>query len=370
MSEPAHLVEPRQRLLSLDFMRGFIMILLILESTELYEKLDATTAGTGYNVVVQQFFHHPWNGLHFWDLIQPGFMFIAGAAMAYSLHRQQEQNVPWRQSFIKTLKRSALLLFWGVWTRAIKPDGLNFELWNVLAQLAFTTLIAFLVFRWSIKNQVIFSLFLLVLTEILYRFTNVSGFNQAFTDQHNFGNYIDLLLVRKISKGGWVTINFIPTACHTIWGMMAGSLLLSNKPADIKLKRLVLAGIILLVAGYIEGATITPIIKRIATSSFVLVSGGWCTIALAFLYWWNDIKGHTKYAWIVTVVGMNSLFIYLFIEIVSGGINEYVNKIAAGFLTPAHLPVLLIGVIASVLTFLLEWYLCWYMYRKKVFIKI
>jgi predicted acyltransferase len=370
MSEPAHFVEPRQRLLSLDFMRGFIMILLIWESTGLYEKLDVATTGTGFNIVVQQFFHHPWNGLHFWDLIQPGFMFIAGAAMAYSLHRQQERNVPWRQSFIKTLRRSALLLFWGVWTRAIKPDGLNFELWNVLAQLAFTTLIAFFIFRWAIKSQVIFSLFLLVLTEILYRFTNVSGFNQPFTDQHNFGNYIDLLLVHKISKGGWVTINFIPTACHTIWGMMAGSLLLSNKSADIKLKRLLLAGIVLLIAGYIEGATITPIIKRIATSSFVLVSGGWCLVALAFLYWWNDIKGHTKYAWIVTVVGINSLFIYLFIEIVSDGINGYVNKIAAGFLTPAHLPELLIGIIASVLTFLLEWYLCWYMYRKKVFIKI
>ena len=131
-----------------------------------------------------------------------------------------------------------------------------------------------------------------------------------------------------------------------------------------------LAGIILLAAGYIDGATITPIIKRIATSSFVLVSGGWCLVALAFLYWWNDIKDHTKYAWVATIIGMNSLFIYLFIEIVSGGINDYVNKIAAGFLTPAHLPVLLIGIIASVLTFLLEWYLCWYMYRKKVFIKI
>ena len=252
----------------------------------------------------------------------------------------------------------------------MKPEGLNFELWNVLAQLAFTTMIAFFIFRWSIKSQVIFSLFLLILTEILYRFTNVSGFNQAFTDQHNFGNYIDLLLVHKISKGGWVTINFIPTACHTIWGMMAGSLLLSNKSADIKLKWLLLAGVVLLAVGYIEGVTITPIIKRIATSSFVLVSGGWCLVALAFLYWWNDIKKHTRYAWLVTVVGMNSLFIYLFIEIVSGGINDYVNKIAAGFLTPAHLPVLSIGIIASVLAFLLEWYLCWYLFRKKVFIKI
>ncbi|QEC80397.1 DUF5009 domain-containing protein [Mucilaginibacter ginsenosidivorax] len=357
-------------MISLDFMRGFIMILLILEGTGLFEKLDAATAGTGFTVIVQQFFHHPWNGLRFWDLIQPGFMFIAGAAMSYSLHRQQEHGSPWRQSFIKTLKRSALLLFWGVWTRIVKPEGLNFELWNVLAQLAFTTLIAFLIFSWSVKNQILFSFFLLLFTEIVYRFTNVSGFNQPFTNQHNFGNYVDLLLVHKISKGGWVTINFIPTACHTIWGMMAGSLLLSNKPAGLKLKWLMMAGIILLAMGYVEGVALTPIIKRIATSSFVLVSGGWCLLALAVLYWWNDIKGHTRYAWIVTVVGMNSLFIYLFIETISSGINEYVNSITAAFLSPTHLPVLFIGIIASALTFLLEWFLCWYMFRKKVFIKI
>lgn len=363
-------VHPRQRLISLDLMRGLIMILLILESTELYDKLNTATTGTGVNLVVQQFFHHPWNGLHFWDLIQPGFMFIAGAAMAYSLQRQREQGISWGQSFIKTLKRSALLLFWGIWTRIVKPDGLNFELWNVLAQLSFTTLIAFLIFRWSIERQIIFSVFLLILTEILYRFTNVRGFDQPFTDQHNIGNYIDLLLVHKISKEGWVTINFIPTACHTIWGMMAGSLLLSNKPAVLKLNWLLLAGTLLLAAGYIEGATITPIIKRIATSSFVLVSGGWCLIALAFLYWWNDIKGHTRYTNVIAAVGMNSIFIYLFIETISGGINEYVNKITDSFLTPTHIPVLSIGIIASLLTFLLEWYMCWFLYKRNVFIKI
>ena len=370
MADTDTLVQPRQRLLSLDVMRGFIMILLILEGTELYDKLDVATAGTGFNVVIKQFFHHPWNGLHFWDLIQPGFMFIAGAAMAYSLHRQQEQGVPWRQSFLKTLKRSVILLFWGIFTRAVKPEGLNFELWSVLSQLAFTTMMAFLIFRWSVRNQLLFSFALLLFTEILYRFTYVSGFDQPFTDQHNIGNYIDLLLVHQISKGGWVTINFIPTACHTIWGMMAGSLLLSSKPGVVKLKLLLIAGIILLAAGYFEDIVFTPIIKRIATSSFVLVSGGWCLLSLAFLYWWNDIKGHTKFAWLITVVGMNSIFIYLFIETISGGINGYVGNVTASFLTPTHMPVLCIGIIASLLTFLLEWYMCWFLYKKKVFIKI
>ena len=221
-------VSPSQRLLSLDFMRGLIMVFLMLESSSLYEHLSELTDGNPLHSVVIQFFHHPWNGLRFWDLIQPGFMFMAGTAMAYSLNRQQQSGMSWNESFLKTLKRSGWLFFWGVLDYAVRPGGLSFELWDVLTQLSFTTLVAFLIFRWSATSQILFSIGLLALTEVLYRFTNVIGFDQPFTDQHNFGNYMDLVLMNKINSGGWVAINCIPTAAHTIWGVLAGKLLLSN----------------------------------------------------------------------------------------------------------------------------------------------
>ena len=188
----------------------------------------SVTEGISLQLFFEQFFHHPWNGLRFWDLIQPGFMFMAGTAMAYSLHRQQVQGVPWRESFIKVLKRSCWLFFWGVLDYAVRRDGLSFELWDVLTQLSVTTLIAFFIFRWSYSAQIAFSLGLLVLTEILYRYTNIPNFDQPFTDQHNFGNYMDLVLMNKINEGGWVAINCIPTAAHTIWGALVGKLLLSS----------------------------------------------------------------------------------------------------------------------------------------------
>src|SRR5689334_11507476 len=110
-----------QRLLSLDFMRGFIMVLLALESAGLYEHLsDASSEGSLFHRFMQQFFHHPWNGLHFWDLIQPGFMFMAGVSMAYSLRKQKQQNYSWNKSFKKTLRRCALLFFWGVLDYAVR----------------------------------------------------------------------------------------------------------------------------------------------------------------------------------------------------------------------------------------------------------
>ena len=83
-----------KRLLSLDVMRGLIMILLAAESTSLYSRLDKAAAGTWLQRVTEQFFHHDWHGLRFWDLIQPAFMTMAGAAMFLSFYfkEQKESN--------------------------------------------------------------------------------------------------------------------------------------------------------------------------------------------------------------------------------------------------------------------------------------
>lgn len=359
------------RLLSLDFMRGLIMVLLMLEGAGMYENLFEATEDNGLQLLILQFFHHPWNGLRLWDLIQPGFMFMAGTAMAYSLHRQQQQGMPWTESFLKTLKRSGWLFFWGVLDYAVRPGGLSFELWDVLTQLSFTTLVAFFIFSWSSKAQILFSIGLLLLTEILYRFTNVPGFNEAFVDQHNFGNFMDLVLMNKINKGGWVAINCLPTAAHTIWGVLAGKLLMSGMSELEKVKRLAIAGIAGLILGFGMDLTVTPIIKRIATSSFVLASGGWCLLGLSLFYWWIDIKGQGKYVWFFTVVGMNSLFIYLFMEIVaSRWFNGYVAAVTNGLMSLINIPPLMMAIITSVIIFSLEWNMCRFLYKKGIFFKI
>jgi predicted acyltransferase len=360
-----------QRLLSLDFMRGLIMVLLMLESTHLYDHLFELSSDNFLNGFFLQFFHHPWHGLRFWDLIQPGFMFMAGTAMAYSLHRQLQNGMSWGQSFRKTLTRSGWLFFWGVLDYAVRSDGLSFELWDVLTQLSFTTLVAFLIFRWSYTSQIIFSIGLLVLTEILYRFTNVPGFDLPFTDQHNFGNYIDLILMNKINPGGWVAFNCLPTAAHTIWGMLAGKLLLSQKSENEKMKWLIFSGLVGLIVGYGLNVTVTPIIKRIATSSFVFASGGWCLLGLGLSYWWIDIKEHKKHLQFFTVVGMNSLFIYLFIEIVaSRWFNGYIGAITNGLMSIINIPSGVMLVVTSLIIFFLEWKMCEFFFKKGVFFKI
>ena len=90
--------------------------------------------------------------------------------------------------------------------------------------------------------------------------------------------------MNKINPGGWVAINCISTSCHTIWGVLAGKLLMSKRTSGEKMKRLLISSLVLLILGFgLDRSHITPIIKRIATSSFVLASGGYCVLFLADL---------------------------------------------------------------------------------------
>lgn len=361
---------PSSRLLSLDVMRGSIMVLLALESTRLYENLEEVNGGHLYHNLLQQFFHHPWHGLRFWDMVQPAFMFIAGTAMAFSLEKQRRQGIGWNDSLKKMLRRSFWLFFWGVLNYAVEADGsLSFELWNVLTQLSFTTILAFLFFRWSYPMQALACVALLLLTEILYRFTHVPGFDRPFTDQQNFGNYMDLLLMNKINKDGWVAINCLPTAVHTIAGSMAGKYLLQHKD---RIRMLFIWAALTLTTGYFLDMTgITPIIKRIATSSFTLVTLGYCLLALGMIYWWVDIKQHKNYLRFFTIIGMNSIFIYLFFEIVGARwFNEYVGSFSNGLMNFVNIQGTAAHIITSLIIFTLEWLLCFWLYRKNIFFKL
>ena len=359
-----------KRLLSLDMMRGVIMFLLMVEAAGLYDILYDHELFSSIKVISEQFHHHPWNGLRFWDLIQPAFMFMAGTAMAYSVSRMTEKGISDSIITKKILKRSGWLFFWGVLNYAVKKDGLAFELWNVLTQLSITLLLSYFIFRWNYRSQILFSIGILLLTEILYRFTNVSGFDQPFTDQQNFGNYIDLILMGKINGGGWVAINCLPTAVHTIAGALVGKLLMSD--SGKKIEQLLIWGISTLLVGYfLDFVGITPIIKRIATTSFTLASLGWCLIILAAFYYIIDIKGKHKGLSFFSVLGMNSIFIYLFFEIVgSRWFNGYILSITDGLLSFVRITEPWNLVISSITIITLEWQLCYFLYKKKIFFRL
>ncbi|MCU0386337.1 MAG: DUF5009 domain-containing protein [Flavihumibacter sp.] len=350
-----------KRLLSLDVMRGLIMILLAAESTSLYSRLDKAAAGTWLQRVTEQFFHHDWHGLRFWDLIQPGFMTMAGSAMFLSFYFKQQKGITWQDNLPHILFRCLKLFLFGTALHCVYSGKLVWELWNVLTQLAFTTLIAYLIIRKSYMFQAIVSFGLILLSEILYRTVLVGEFNEPFVMGKNFGSLTDMLVMGKINSGGWVFVNFIPTSAHTIWGVLAGKLLVDDRfQAGKKLRYLISSGIVLLLVGYAADlGGLSPIIKRICTGSFVLVSGGWVLLFMAFLYWLTDIRQANRYAWIFTVVGMNAIFIYLFFETVG---HQWLNGVVAIFVQQP--------ILASLATLFILWYLCYFLSKKKIFFKL
>lgn len=360
------------RLLSLDVMRGLIMVLLAAESCMLYQSLWELNPAEPFKSVIQQFFHHPWHGLRFWDLVQPGFMMMAGSAMYLSFYKKAAKGISWEQNVKHIAVRCLKLFLLGTGLHCLYAGRLVWELWNVLTQLSVTTLIAYLIIRKSYTFQIVFSFGLLILTEILYRTISVPGFDQPFVEHHNFGAYADLLLMGKINSDGWVAINVIPTAAHTIWGVLAGKLLVSSLNSEKKILYLVAAGLLGLAAGFgLDISGITPIIKRISTSSFVLASGGWILLLMVFLYWLTDIRQKNKYAWILTSVGMNAIFIYVFFETAGHQwLNPSVGIFVNGFAGMLAVPASVSAVLSASVTLALEWYICFWLYSKKIFIKL
>ena len=203
-------------------------------------------------------------------------------------------------------------------------------MWNVLSQLSVTILIAYFLMRYKWTTQVAVSIALLLLNEVLYRTFPLEGYNQPFVKDHNFGSWMDMVLMGKINNGGgWVTINCIPTAAHTIWGVVAGQMLRSGKTSKAKLKLLALLGGVFLLSGYLlDWTAVTPIIKRISSSSFVLASGGWAILFLAFSYWLVDVRKHNNWIFPFVVVGMNPIFIYMFFNTVG---HQWFNGFVAIF---------------------------------------
>jgi predicted acyltransferase len=357
------------RVRSVDVFRGATMFLLIAESTRLYARMTGQgLEGTWLYAVGNQFQHHPWNGLHVWDLVQPFFMFIVGVALPFSVAARERRGDSRARITRHAVIRSIVLLVLGWADYCIGPGRITFRFQDVLAQLSVTYLIAYFAMRRPAWVQLTLSFALILLSEVLYRTFWIDGYNQPFVADHNFGAWVDMHISGELSSGHWVSFNAIPTTAHTIWGVLAGQWLMRERPPARKVTGLVFAGL----AGIALGVALTPwspMIKRICTSSFVVTTGGICLVALALSYWIVDVRRAGRWTTFFTIVGMNSLFIYLFTE--TGGTSWVLRLVRpfavalAGWRSP------LAGELAtSLAAWAVLWLICYWLYRRHITIKI
>jgi predicted acyltransferase len=298
-------------------------------------------------------------------------MFIVGVAIPFAVANRLKKGDSIKTITQHAIKRSFLLLFLG-WALYFTDAGkLVFRFQNVLAQLSVTYLVAFLIRNKSFKFQLIFTFIILLLIDLAYRFFPVEGFNHPWVNFENLGAWFNNKIEGVDRASEWATLNFISTTAHTVWGVLCGKLLMSDKPAAKKIQILLIAGVSALLIGYtLDGLNVTPVIKKIATSSFVFASGGWAILVLCFCYWLIDVKKQfIAGSGMFIIVGMNSIFIYLFFSI--GGAN-LIHRIVAPFsrLLFSWGGDQMVNIITSLGIWAALWFMCYWLYKNKIFVKI
>jgi predicted acyltransferase len=298
-------------------------------------------------------------------------MFIVGVSIPFAVANRLKKGDSKRSITLHALKRSFLLLLFGWGLYCIYADKIVWQFQNVLAQLAVTYLVAFLIRNKSFSWQLIFTLSILIVYDLAYRFFPVEGFNHPWVKLQDLGAWVNIK-IEGVDRGEeWATLNVVSTTAHTVWGVLCGKLLISEKTSSKKIRYLFIAGVISLVIGYgLDLLNITPIIKKIATSAFVFASGGWCLLVLCLLYWLIDVK---KYFGtgpnMFKIVGMNSIFIYMFFML--GGAEIFTRSLTP-FTTAlfSWIGPIAVGIITSLIVWAALWYVCYWLYKNKLFIKI
>lgn len=365
MSNTNQLVQKQTRILSIDFFRGFTMFILVSGIAGIFNgMIDAGKGGAIVALMGKQFHHGEWYELYFWDLIQPFFMFIVGVAMPFSLSKRLASGDSWKRTFRHALARSFWLLVLGFMLGATTT---TYSLTNILPQLSFAYIVAFVLMRKAIKWQLLISFSLILLSDLLYKFWPVEGFNQLAPGQ-NFGSWFDLATVGHLNKNHWVTFNAIPTTAHVIWGVLVGKLLMTEWSHKKKLLIMFVIGLVAVIIGYAMRPYI-PIIERISTSTYVIVTGGWAILGMAFSFWLIDIMNFKKFALFFAIVGMNPIFIYLFTGLGGRGL---LSRMAMPFTYRifSWSGDIIIGMITTIVVAAMVWYICYFLYKRKIFIKL
>ena len=353
----------------LDAMRGFTMFCLISRGFGFPRLKDFAWAKS----IVHQLDHADWIGMTSWDLIQPFFMFIVGAAMPFAFAARRARGGTWVGGWPHVLWRAGMLLLLSHIAMIGTGSGWGWQLINVLGQIAFTYVIAYLVLdvRWTVQLAVAVGLLALhYVMHVLWRGVGAAG---PWAQDANVGWAIDKALLGKTWQGGYATINFITSATATIAGVMAANVLRSHASAGRKLAILGVSAIALIALGLAISPWV-PVIKRIWTPSFAMVSVG-CTLLALMAFYAIDIAC-PRVPWaVLTAIGANCIFLYMTSMLMGGRFREIVTRLLGPFpdWLASHLhgskdPWLAFGVDWIVLGIMVA--MAVWLYRRRIFIKI
>lgn len=395
-----------RRLLSLDALRGFDMFWIV-GAAALVTALGKVSDSALTRFLSTQLQHVQWEGFHFYDLIFPLFVFIAGVSLVFSLERtlaQQGQG----QAIARLARRCALLFLLGLfyyggcsarWPEIRLSGVLQYiavasfcggtlfillrKAWAIAAlcaalMLGYWVLMAFVPFPdVRLEKDALAKTVAQIKSSdparVLQTATRqVSG---CYEEGHNLSCYIDYrYLPGKKINGAYESqplLGCLGVISDCLLGILAG-LWLRRSDADDRRKvvGLVLAGVASVALGYLWGLQF-PVVKKLWSPSFVLVTGGCSALLLGIFYWMVEIRKWQTWCQPFVWIGMNPITIYLAHNIIE--FPKLAARLAGGDIQhwlDLHLAKgaggLLLAAVELGLTFLLVRFL----YVRKIFIRL
>jgi heparan-alpha-glucosaminide N-acetyltransferase len=399
-------IEKPARLMSLDAYRGLVMLLMassglalsrIAGREEVLTEFDGTQwAGAWrflWDTLGYQLSHVAWTGCSAWDLIQPSFMFMVGVSLPFSMARRDAEGRAGWKSFLHTIWRSLVLVGLGV-ALSSSRNGINFTFANVLCQIGLGYTFLYLLRGFSLKALAGFAAAVLIgygawfalqpidqagvdqtkqylieqagdasAAELDWSQFRAEGWARHWNKHTNAAAQVDRDLLNQLprreepwngqgfwaNRGGYQTLNFIPSLATMIFGLMAGIVLLSDRDDGARLKWLFRAGLacfgIALAADttlwptqwlpiglqqqlYEYSWSICPAVKRIWSPTWAVFAAGWTFWTLGLFYWLVEVMGCRRIVTPFAIVGLNSITMYCLAQLFKGWIGDSMRVVA------------------------------------------
>jgi len=383
------------RLVSLDAFRGTIMLLMASSGFGIPQVAKHFSGSAVWAFLGYEFEHPPWAGFSLWDIIQPSFMFMVGVAVPWSVANRIARGQSFSQMIRHAMLRALLLVLLSIFLQSTWSKQTDWSFTNVLAQIGlgypFLFLLAFASPRkqWLTAFAILFFYWLLFALYPLPgpgRFDSLGSISPphqvVFADHWSknwspaarFDEWFLNLFPREKpfteQSGGYLTLNFIPSLATMIFGLIAGRVLRDEGAITEKLRRLVKAGIAGIVLGLaLHWSGLCPIVKRIWTPSWTLVSGGVVVLILAGFVAVIDWRGKKKWAFPLVVAGLNPITLYVMWQIMAGGVRGRI-KIHFGQQVFESFGATYAPMLERISVLIVFWVILYWMYRRKIFIRI
>lgn len=369
-------MDTSKRLVSLDALRGFDMMF-IMGVASLVCAICELFPGGADCWLFSQMKHCAWNGLTHHDTIFPLFIFLAGVSWPFSYAKQRENGRKTGRILLKVFSRALILIALGViYNGFFQFNFRELRVASVLGRIGLAWMGAALIYMFVKKpwQRGIIAAVILIAYWAVVRFIPApdGGGAGPLTMQGNIVGWVDRHLMpgTLYYDGGRFDpeglLSTLPAVVTAMLGMFAGDLVRSEKMSGTRKTLWLVAAAAACTAIGLLWSLDFPVNKKLWTSSFVLVVGGFSFASFALFYYIIDVKGFKKWCFPFKVIGMNSITIYLLQEIIYIPATNrfFLGGLAGACSEPAAKVIFAIGYV------LICWLTLFFLYKKKVFLKV